>query len=122
MYADILKLKRAGYKVEELSPWHYQVKQGDTICNIWPSKRKYMREFDNGASIYLDVVEAVAHVVGPAHTVETRAERIARLKKYWAEEIPVPQNPEAYAAWRYEIDLLVKYVARVIQKRDDMDF
>lgn len=122
MYADIAKLKRAGYQVIQQSPWHFQVEQGEIICNIWPTKKKYMQEWGNGASIYTDVVRAVESIVGPPGVKETRAERIARIKKYWAEEIPVPRFPEAEKMWRYELDLLVKYVQRVIKKRDDMDF
>lgn len=122
MYADIRKLKRAGYKVIERSHWHYQVTQNDVTCNIWPSKSKYMVEFGNGASIYTDVVEAVASIVGKAGIQETRAERIARLKEFWANEIPIPAHPEADKAWRYELDLTVKCVQRRIQRAIDMDF
>lgn len=122
MYADIAKLKRAGYTVIQQSPWHFQVAQGDSVCNIWPTKRKYMREYGGGASIYVDVVRAVESVVGKPGIKETRAERIARLKKFWAEEIPVPRDPEADRVWRYELGVLVRYIHRRIQRAIDMDF
>lgn len=121
-YTDIKKLQRAGYEVIEQSPWHYQVEQNGVVCNIWPSKRKYMVEYGGGASFYDDVVEAVESIVGPAGVKETRAQRIARLKAQWAIDIPVPAFPEAEKVWRYELDLVVKMVQRAIKRKDDMDF
>lgn len=84
----------------ERSPWHFQVEQGDTICNIWPSKKKYMVEFGGGASYYDDVLEAVASIVGMPGGKETRAQRMERLRKYWQELYPVPEYPEEEAIWR----------------------
>lgn len=126
MYDDIDELERAGYEVVELTPWHYQVTHNGVTCNIWPSKNKYMQEFGQGASIYDDVVAAVSSVVGPPGEPETPAERKARLKAQWAKEYPVPLDPVAEKIWRYELDITLAYLWRLIDKkrkhREAMDF
>lgn len=63
-YHDISVLRKAGYKITEKSPWHFQIKQGKALVNIWPTKQKFMREYGNGASFYDDVVQAVESIVG----------------------------------------------------------
>lgn len=121
-YDDINKLVRAGYKVTERSPWHYQVEHHGEICNIWPTKNKYMREFGDGASIYDDVVEAVASVVGPPGKRETMRERRDRLLDEWHKEYPVPQDPEADRVWREGLDKVVNEIHKLIAERRAMDF
>lgn len=125
MYYDIRQLERAGYEVREMSPWHYQVEQNGIICNIWPSKSKYMQEFGDGASIYEDVVEAVESIVGPAGIVETRRERGKRIADNLYKKYRVLRTEE-WDEWRYELDVLVNYIHRVTkkaqEKRDAMDF
>ncbi len=119
MYNDIRILKKAGYEVTERSPWHFQVEQGDSICNIWPSKKKYMVEFGGGASYYDDVVEAVASIVGAPGGRETRAQRMERLRKHWNDLYPVPQHPNDDDVWRTYLDIVVEEIHR---KVDAMDF
>lgn len=63
MYQDIERLKAAGYKVEQKSPWHFHVK-GPVTLNIWPTKRKWMIEYGSGASFYTDILETVREVIG----------------------------------------------------------
>ncbi len=64
-YDDIEELRDAGYTVEERSPWHFQVVGERVKVNIWPTKKKYMIEYGDGASYYEDVVEAVEELLTP---------------------------------------------------------
>lgn len=85
-----------------------------------------MQEFGNGASVYDDVLEAVASVVGAAGRKETYAERLARTKAYLDELYPIPIETPEIKAWRYELKVLTGYihrrVAKARQRREDMDF
>ncbi len=84
-YPDIDALRAAGYTVEERSPWHYQV-MGKVIVNIWPSKKKYMVEYDRGASFYEDVVEAVDGIL---------AEKESR-RDFWNKEFEATYDWDLY--------------------------
>ncbi len=64
-YQDIEDLRRAGFTVESRSPWHFQVIGEKTKVNIWPTKKKFMIEYGDGASYYTDVVETVDQILNP---------------------------------------------------------
>lgn len=98
-YPDINRLRKVGYEVVELTEWHYQVTHNNIVCNIWPSKRKYMQEYGSGASVYDDVVDAVQSIVGAPGRKETYAERLARTKAYLDELYPIPIETEATRVW-----------------------
>lgn len=67
MYPDIEKLKKAGYEVKEMSPWHYHVVGAVTI-NVWPSRKKYMLQYGSGASYYDDIMVVAANILGDPKT------------------------------------------------------
>lgn len=116
MWADIVKLKDAGYTVEERSQWHYQVVTGRATINIWPSKKKYMREYGSGASFYTNIVATIEGLVGKPHatrTVEDVQAAIERKQRWWQTQVPIPRFPALYEAHRYELDLLVAYIKRL---------
>lgn len=64
-YRDIEDLRDAGFTVEELTPWHFQVIGEKTKVNVWPTVKKFMIEYGDGASYYVDVVEAVDQILNP---------------------------------------------------------
>lgn len=81
MWHDIQKLKRAGYVVIEQSPYHYHVhNNGRELINVWPSKRKWMIQYGNGASFYTDVLKMAQDILG-----EPGKKRKCRLKERQAE-------------------------------------
>lgn len=72
-YQDIEDLRDAGYTVEQKSPWHFQV-VGQKRVNIWPTKKKFMIEFGDGASYYTDVVDTVDQILNPKETSLQKAQ------------------------------------------------
>lgn len=51
MYHDIIHLRQNGYTVTQKSPYHFQI-IGRVTLNIWPTARKWMVQYDSGASYY----------------------------------------------------------------------
>lgn len=89
-YSDIDDLREAGYMVQEKSPWHYQVIGEKTKVNVWPSVKKYMIDYGDGASYYDDVLEAVGSILRP------RKSRIEMANEGFAEMY----DWDVYEQWR----------------------
>lgn len=77
---DIRRLKNAGYKIIECAPWHFQI-QGHVLLNIWPSKRKYMVAYDNGASYYIDILKTVESIFGKPNEIKPKKTLFQKIKK-----------------------------------------
>lgn len=108
-YPDIGRLVKAGYKVIQRSPWHFQIEGNGTLVNIWPTKRKYMMQFDSGASYYTDVIKAVESIVGTPDGVKPKRP----LRDILYERYHVPKTPEqefAYQQWREGLEILVAQI------------
>lgn len=97
---DIHKLKEAGYSVVQRNPWHFQIIGKKATVNIWPTKNKYMIEYGSGASIYTDVVAAVASIIGDPKTLLVKRETIReRIAKEVALMYP-PETQRLYQMWK----------------------
>lgn len=94
-YQDIEDLREAGFTVEQRSPWHFQVIGEKIKVNIWPTKKKFMIEYGDGASYYTDVVETVDQILNPK---KKPSERVREMYAAITSEIPGWQ--EAQDAWR----------------------
>ncbi len=87
---DIEELQEAGFTVQEMNPWHFQV-IGETFkINIWPTKKKYMIEYGDGAAYYTDVVEAVDNLLHPKKSGKEIANEMFEEMYDW----------DAVAVWR----------------------
>lgn len=95
-YPDIERLKKTGYTVVQKSPWHYQVVGKKAVVNIWPTARKYMREYGSGASVYTDVVTAVQSILKP------KKKAVLLANEMYAASM-TPAREEAIDIWRIEL-------------------
>lgn len=82
-YPVIQALRAAGYKVVQRSPWHYQVVHRLTTVNLWPTKNKWMVEYDSGASLYKDAADLLKSILSVSTTKHlmppmTEAEKVWR--------------------------------------------
>lgn len=99
-FRDIDILREAGYDIQERNPWHYQVMAAVgkriLVVNIWPSKKKYMREYGDGAKYYEDVIEAVESIIKPKKKASVLVrEEFARI---------MAPLEDAQCWWRSELD------------------
>lgn len=99
-YRDIDILVEAGYDVVERNPWHYQVMAAIgkkiIVVNIWPSKRKYMREYGDGAKLYTDIIEAVESIIRP------KKKNVLIAREMFTELMKPLENAQRH--WRSELD------------------
>lgn len=99
-YRDIDILVEAGYDVVERNPWHYQVMAAIgkkiIVVNIWPSKRKYMREYGDGAKLYADIIEAVESIIRP------KKKNVLIAREMFTELMKPLENAQRH--WRSELD------------------
>lgn len=59
---EIEVLRKEGFQIAELSPYHFHVIKGKRYVNIWPTKRKWMVMYGSGASFYKDAKELLGIV------------------------------------------------------------
>lgn len=108
-YPDIGRLRNAGYKVIQRSPWHFQIEGNGTLVNIWPSKRKYMIQYGSGASYYTDVVKAVDSIVGaPDGAKPKKPLRDILWERYYVP--PTLEQQIAERQWREGLEVLVAQI------------
>ncbi len=92
-YQDIRDLREAGFVVEEMNPWHFQVVGEKLRVNIWPTKKKFMIEYGDGASYYTDVVETVDQILNPKKSAVQRSQ----------EAFSEIHNVEVFETWKQGI-------------------
>lgn len=96
---DIRKLKDAGYRVVQKSPWHFQV-LGKVLVNIWPTKNKYMVQYAGGASHYGNIVEKMHLILGNPKDNTGPQRRIFDVIREQHERSITSAMREAEVIWR----------------------
>jgi predicted CoA-binding protein len=114
-------IKDKGYKVVQMSPYHYHVKGKKTYINVWPTSRKWMIAFGSGASVYQNkeaLLGIIQNILGMPESLEPRNPRwlldqlIAERDSKLTEE-----DRQAYIIWRDDVDCLQGEISGMIEDR-----
>ena len=97
-YPEIQFLRKKGLRVEERSPWHFQVIGKRTLVTIWPTKKKWMVQYDSGASFYESNHDLLSKVERSLGELDPR--ELLRILQEERDSRVTPQMRDAYWYWK----------------------